>query len=331
MTETRKITERTDRLSVDAQDGGALAALGGVRPQGPGWFDAALARAPERTRIDVDGAGIEVLAWGERGLPGLLLLHGNGAHADWWSPLAPFFVDSGYRVAAMSWSGMGGSDWRAKYHPGTFAREALAACEAAGLFEAPVKPVLVAHSFGGFLGLYCAARYGERLGAVISVDSPIEPPGHTHDRPPSRSRPNRVYPRFEDALARFRLAPQQGCGNLWYLDHVARGSIKAAEGGFTWKFDPFIWHEFELGDPSPLLQRASCPVAVIWGDRSSLMPPEVVAYMRSLAPAGSPFLAIPDADHHVMIDQPLPFVAAVRGLLAGWPRGAQVATGGGAV
>ena len=103
------------------------------------------------------------------------------------------------------------------------------------------------------------------------------------------------------------------------------------EGGFTWKFDPFIWHEFELGDPSPLLQRASCPVAVIWGDRSSLMPPEVVAYMRSLAPAGSPFLAIPDADHHVMIDQPLPFVAAVRGLLAGWPRGAQVATGGGAV
>ncbi|TPW03815.1 MAG: hypothetical protein FD124_2879, partial [Alphaproteobacteria bacterium] len=31
------MTETTDRLSVDAQGGGALAALGGVRPQAPGW------------------------------------------------------------------------------------------------------------------------------------------------------------------------------------------------------------------------------------------------------------------------------------------------------
>jgi hypothetical protein len=28
---------------------------------------------------------------------------------------------------------------------------------------------------------------------------------------------------------------------------------------------------------------------------------------------------IPDADHHLMVDQPLAFVAALRGLLAGWP------------
>jgi pimeloyl-ACP methyl ester carboxylesterase len=27
---------------------------------------------------------------------------------------------------------------------------------------------------------------------------------------------------------------------------------------------------------------------------------------------------IPDADHHVMVDQPLAFVAGLRGLLAGW-------------
>ena len=37
----------------------------------------------------------------------LLFLHGNGAHADWWSFIAPFFAAE-YRVAALSWSGMGG-------------------------------------------------------------------------------------------------------------------------------------------------------------------------------------------------------------------------------
>jgi hypothetical protein len=33
-----------------------------------------------------------------------LLLHGNGAHADWWSFIAPYLANN-FRVAAMSWSG----------------------------------------------------------------------------------------------------------------------------------------------------------------------------------------------------------------------------------
>jgi pimeloyl-ACP methyl ester carboxylesterase len=41
--------------------------------------------------------------------------------------------------------------------------------------------------------------------------------------------------------------------------------------------------------------------------------------MFAKVPAGFKRVAIPDADHHVMIDQPLAFVAAVRGLLASWP------------
>jgi hypothetical protein len=45
---------------------------------------------------------------------------------------------------------------------------------------------------------------------------------------------------------------------------------------------------------------------------------ETKDYMFSKVPAGVKKVAIPDADHHVMIDQPLAFVGAVRGLLAGW-------------
>jgi pimeloyl-ACP methyl ester carboxylesterase len=40
--------------------------------------------------------------------------------------------------------------------------------------------------------------------------------------------------------------------------------------------------------------------------------------MSLLAP-GSPHIVIPEAEHHVMIDQPLAFVAALRALLTAWP------------
>ena len=97
-----------DDLSAPAS---LLAPFQGAPPPTPAWFDAAIAQAPERTMITVEGANIELLTWGEVGKPGLLLLHGNGAHADWWSFIAPFFAKD-WRVAAISWSGMGGSDWR---------------------------------------------------------------------------------------------------------------------------------------------------------------------------------------------------------------------------
>lgn len=83
-----------------------LARYEGLRPAAPSWFDAALARAPERTSFPSQGAEIELLCWGEIGGPGLLFLHGNGAHADWWSAIAPFFANE-WRCAALSFSGMG--------------------------------------------------------------------------------------------------------------------------------------------------------------------------------------------------------------------------------
>jgi len=308
-----------NRLSVDALEQGPLAPFAGAVPPAPAWFTRVVDVEPERLTADIQGARIEILAWGERGRPGLIFLHGNGAHADWWRFSAPFFA-ADYRVAALSWSGMGGSDWRSAYHASIFAEEALAAAQVTGLFDGPTRPVIVAHSFGGFLALYCAARFGERFAGAVIVDTPIEPPGAMPDRPPRRHRPNRTYPTFEAALARFRLAPPQACENLYALDFIARRSIKQTPEGYTWRFDPFIWREFELGDPTPLLQRPACPVALVWGDRSNLMTPDVVAHMAAIAPPGSPLIAIPEADHHVMIDQPLAFVAALRGLLGGWPR-----------
>ena len=125
-----------------------LATFNGEVPPAPAWFDAALADKPERSTFDFEGAEIELLTWGEVGKPGLLLLHGNGAHADWWSFIAPLLADD-YRVAAISWSGMGDSDWRPKYSAEIFMAEIFGAIDAAQLDR--LASQLGKSSYGAYL------------------------------------------------------------------------------------------------------------------------------------------------------------------------------------
>ncbi len=295
-----------------------LIEFAGAVPPAPAWFTAALANAPERSTVAVDGADLEVLTWGERGKPGMLLLHGNGAHADWWSFIAPYFA-ADYRIAAFSWSGMGGSGHRERYSVEGFVTEIFAVAEATGLFAAG-PPTVVAHSFGGFPMMAAVHSQGERFRAAVIIDTPFRNPGEPGGRPPNATnRPHRVYPTLTDALARFRFAPVQGCPNPFIADFIARRSLVEVADGWTWRFDPFLWHRFEVGNERALLVDPRCPVALIWGERSLLMPPARVAAMRALLPPETPAIAIPDAEHHVMVDQPLAFVSALRGLFAGWP------------
>ncbi|MBC7995135.1 MAG: alpha/beta hydrolase [Rhizobacter sp.] len=308
-----------------------LAPFKGEKPEAPRWFEQAVQRVPQRSFTEVEGAQIETLTWGEVGKPGLLLLHGNRAHADWWTFIAPFFADD-FRVAALSWSGMGGSDWRESYSIDLLSQEVGAVAEAAGLFESVAKPVVAAHSFGGFPGLRYASRSGEKVGGLVMVDSPILSPEmrqKRRGRGPSGMldpRPSRVYRDLPSALARFRFAPPQVCKNLYIADHIARGSLKQAplegsdEPGWTWRFDPYQWRDMRMENPVPDFSALQCPVSIMWGSHSLLFDAEVLAYIASLAPAGSPRIEIPAARHHLMVDQPLAFVAALRGLLAGLPR-----------
>lgn len=44
-------------------------------------------------------------------------------------------------------------------------------------------------------------------------------------------------------------------------------------------------------------------------------------YVRELGGVDIPIIAVPEARHHLMLDQPLAFVSALRGLLATWSIG----------
>lgn len=312
---------------------GQLAALAGSPPPAPRWFADITQHAPESRFVTVQGARIHYLRWGDAAKPGILLVHGNAAHAYWWSFIAPFLARD-YHVAAMDLSGMGDSGWRAPhgdaggYSMELFAAEEMAVLEDAGMFAPAEPPVIVAHSFGGFVTMKAAAEHGARLGGIVIIDSPVNPPvrgdnGRGGDPADHKPRAHNIYPSLAAALARFRLMPPQLCENLFLLDWVARHSLKEVAGadgepGFTWKFDPAIWRHFSIGETSTLLKATRCRVAVFRGEHSVLMPPRIGDYIFDLLDRAAPVVEIPEAQHHVMLDQPLALVASLRALLADW-------------
>lgn len=297
-------------------DGSLLGRFRGERPEASPWLAAALANEPERTQFESTGVQIELLTWGEVGKPGILFLHGNGAHADWWSFIAPYFA-ADYRCAAISWSGMGGSGWREDYDLPTFAREALDAIEHGGLDQSGAKPVLVAHSFGGMPLMQVAAHHADRIAGGVMVDSFVPPP----DRKPgwtSRGAPARRYPQIADALARYRFAPEQDSAYPDIVDHIARNSLRWAEAdadgpaGWTWKFDPKLWARMDRSSANELLEQIDLPIALIFGQDSLLVRAETAAAMQVRLPNCPIMTAIPHARHHIMVDQPIALVSALR-------------------
>jgi pimeloyl-ACP methyl ester carboxylesterase len=292
---------------------GLLVPYKGEKPPYPAWAISALNDAPIRTKVSVEGANIEVLSWGQQGDAAVILLHGNGASADWWSFIAPAMARNGKHVVAMSFSGMGGSDWRDSYQMDNFVAEILAVMTAQDLH----KPVLAGHSFGGFPALMTALDHADKLSGLIMLDSGIEPPGEEWTGPPKRTAPNRVYATLQKALARFRLAPPQPCETHWALDYVARTSLKAVEGGWTWRFDPFLWNSFVFAPVSHLTLDLKVPTIIMRGANSYLLADRIFDYMRSILPPTTGFATIPEANHHIMLDQPLATLAAIEAALAG--------------
>jgi len=114
MAETSEKKIVTDQSEEKTEKICPLAAYGGEKPPAPAWFERALAVRPETGFTTVKGARIHYLRWGDRSKPGLLLCHGNGAHAHWWDFIAPYFAEE-WHVVAMTFSGMGESDWRERY------------------------------------------------------------------------------------------------------------------------------------------------------------------------------------------------------------------------
>jgi len=292
----------------------------------PYWFEQALKVEPASHHVQVMDCDIHYLRWGPEASekPGILFIHGAGCHARWWSFIAPFFC-SDRPVAAIDLSGMGDSGWRESYGSRFHVAEIEAVLADANLGE---KPIIVGHSFGGFMTMCYAHAHGEKLSGAVIVDSPLRPENRPDNRPggekprlydPPKRPPNRIYTDKDEMIYRFRPIPPQFCDNEYIVEHIARHSLKECEGGYTWKFDTTArvsgLHDEPLED---YLRQLACPKAMIYGDESAIFGPDVVDYMAPIFDTANPMIGIPDAQHHLTMDQPLAFVTALRAIFAVW-------------
>lgn len=296
----------------------------------PEWFWTAIEEEPAAGQVEVAGADIHYLRWGAeqdsepsagaigaepQALPGLLFVHGHGAHAHWWDFIAPQCTDS-HAVAALDLSGMGDSDHRDAYSADLYADEIAAVADAAALPDC----TLVAHSFGGIVAIRAMRRHSSRFKALLLLDSGPRRPEEARPPEPERLARAKLYPTAEAARARFRLQPPQDCANDYLVQHIARHSIEyiEEEGGFGWKFDGeqrrrMAPYDEMLEDFKSLAQ----PCALIYGAKSAYFDAERLAYMQAALPRLRA-TALPDAQHHLFLDQPLEFLKALREQLARW-------------
>jgi len=282
----------------------------------PGWFRVALAASRNERTVELSGCAIHYLRWGAAGKPGLVLVHGGAAHAEWWSFLGPILA-AHYDVVALDLSGHGESGRREAYPRRVWAEDVRGVI-ADARFAGP--PVLVGHSMGGLVSIVAASVYGDELAGAIIVDAPVRRPDpESHEGNVGRTfRSPKVYPTADEALRHFRLVPDQPCESPFILEHVARTSIRRVDDGWTWKFDPRVFIKSSPEKMSDYLASVRCRVAMLRGEKSAVVPPETGEYMYELLARRAPLIEIPEAHHHLILDQPLAFVAAVRAILADW-------------
>jgi pimeloyl-ACP methyl ester carboxylesterase len=284
----------------------------------PAWFTRALAVPFTDEFVEVDGAAIHYLAFGQSGRRGLVFVHGGGAHAHWWAPLAATFAHE-YRVLAIDLSGHGDSGHREIYDLEQWTDEVVAVAAAGGLSG---RPVIIGHSMGGFVTIATAALHGPDVEAVIVCDSPVadtDPEITAYRLREAFGRP-RTYPDLEDAIAHFRTVPPQEHYLDYVIDEVARRSLKPVDGGWQWKFDRAIFQQFGDGIRSiaaPYLSEVNCRLALLRSE-CGLVTPDIGRSMYERLGRVTPVIEIPEAGHHAMLDQPLLLLTALRTLLADW-------------
>ena len=281
----------------------------------PDWFWRAVETPCKEHTVEVDDCDVVFQTWGEADRPPMLLIHGMNAHRRWWDFIAPQLTDE-YRLAAMDLTGMGDSDYRYAYDADTYGMEITAVCEAAGFGN---DVIVVGHSFGGMMAAKAASLQPDRFGALILVDSGIRDPDEpVPDGPMMGGGRAKAYPDRETAEARFRLFPPQPCANEYILTYIAKQSLMRLDGGtWAWKFDEELPLTLKGGERQPEdYTGLTLPVGIIYGALSKSFTQSTLDHTLGLIPGAVEVRSIEDAQHHVFLDQPLEFVAALREMAA---------------
>jgi pimeloyl-ACP methyl ester carboxylesterase len=293
----------------------------------PQWFEEALATPRREGGLDSAGCPIHYFSWGDPSNPGVLLLHGFLAHARCFAFIAPLLAKD-YHVVAYDFSGMGDSGVREAYPDEVRLQELMDVARETGLFDNNHKPTIVAHSYGGSVGLIAMEQYHEQFSRLVICDlmtlRPQRLKAHAKESGPPGSqdpkRPNRVYPDYETAKGRFVLSPPQEVNEAYLFDYMAYHSLKEVQGGWSWKFHPSVFERStdlhaRLLAQGKRIADAPGSMVIVYGEQSALFDADSADYVRECGGGHIPMIAIPAARHHLMLDQPVAFASVLKAIL----------------
>lgn len=276
---------------------------------------------------------------GEGPHPALVMLQGSGTTnrdaEGYFLPIREEFLRRG--VAVLSWDkpGVGGSsgDWRLRT---LFDRADEALDAIAWLREQPgIDPARVGiwgHSQGGWIGPLAASQSPDVAFLIINSGPGIGPfdqdlygVEHTlrRDGTPEEEIAEALV--FMNALhdAAVRQLPYEQVATT--LLEPARGTPGATYFGELaeqdWPF--FVLNAQRPYDPVASLERITCPVLALFGERDPLVPAAESAkiFERAFAVAGNTDVTIhifPDADHRIRTGDPLAFAPGYLTLMGEW-------------
>ena len=278
------------------------------------WFNQSLLSTPTKNFVEVEGAKIHYLTWGDNKKPGLFFIHGFSANAHWWDFISPAFIDD-YCVVAIDLSGSGDSDHRDAYSQEMYAKEIKSVCDAMGWQSAD----FIAHSMGGSISLNATSIYPEIFKSLYLLDSiVILPPDKVRNFSSNRSmiRADFVYEDEASAVESFRLIPPQPCRNEFLLDHIAINSYKQTEEGWLLKSDGKMMKTYQSKDLTETLMAIQCPIYIVYGLMSQIFTQEILdytVYVGNIPPER--VIGVPGTMHHLFVDDPLSVIEELKKLL----------------
>ena len=162
------------------------------------------AAAPAANFLSVHGVHIHYLD-APGGSPPIVMLHGLSANAHCFSGLIAAGLSPTFRMIAPDLRGRGRTDKPATgYTMADHAADVLGLLDALGLD----RVVLAGHSFGGYVAIYLASKFPERIEKLIVIDAAITlNPRVGELLKPTLDRLTRVSPSVDAYITEARSAP----------------------------------------------------------------------------------------------------------------------------